>query len=183
MYGEGGKKIQFQIHSTDISSTSGFREYRKVIKIPREYFVETFKRKKNSWHPDIIFHQRIKSELKPRVPRTNSTDLKEPARARACAYALAPRASFELTWTCGSTNEDAIIKGNVKCRNILRGLTHSHASPLRPIGGAFLVIATHRPTRLTGFTRVIIIYSLDLPPSSSPLLSLPSTRTNDKWIS
>lgn len=92
---------------------------------------------------------------------------------RACAYALAPRASFELTWTCGSTNEDAIIKGNVKCRNILRGLTHSHASPLRPIGGAFLVIATHRPTRLTGFTRVIIIYSLDLPPSSSPLLPPP----------
>lgn len=179
----GGKKSNSKYIRRIFLPLQGFREYRKVIKIPREYFVETFKRKKNSRHPDIIFHQRIKSELKPRVPRTNSTDLKEPARARACAYALAPRASFELTWTCGSTNEDAIIKGNVKCRNILRGLTHSHASPLRPIGGAFLVIATHRPTRLTGFTRVIIIYSLDLPPSSSPLLSLPSTRTNDKWIS
>ena len=90
----GGEKIQFQIHSTDISSTSGFREYRKVIKIPREYFVETFKRKKNSRHPDIIFHQRIKSELKPRVPRTNSTDLKEPARAHARMRVRARSSSF-----------------------------------------------------------------------------------------
>lgn len=45
----------------------------------------------------------------------------------ACSLSVAP----QLTWTCGSTNEDAIIKGNVKCRNILCGLTHSHASPLR----------------------------------------------------
>lgn len=101
---------------------------------------------------------------------------------RVCAYALAPRASFELTWTCGSTNEDAIIKGNVKCRNILRGLTHSHASPLRPIGGAFLVIATHRPTRLTGFTRVIIIYSLDLPPSIILSPSLPTLHSYKRQV-
>lgn len=50
---------------------------------------------------------------------------------------------------------------------------HLHCARL----AAFLVIATHRPTRLTGFTRVIIIYSLGLPPSLPPssiiLLPLP----------
>lgn len=90
----GGKKSNSKYIRRIFLPLQGFREYRKVIKIPREYFVETFKRKKNSRHPDIIFHQRIKSELKPRVPRTNSTDLKEPARAHARMRVRARSSSF-----------------------------------------------------------------------------------------
>lgn len=83
---------------------------------------------------------------------------------------------------------------SVKCRGGLCGLTHSHASLLCRLA-ALAVIVTHcsPSTRLTGFTRAIIIYSsaslllpsLSLSPSLYPSIHLfisllPTSRVTNK---